>query len=440
MIKGNSMHSQSGHIDSHYSATAAHLPTFGQLASAKGTHAQVCIIGGGLAGLTAALELARAGRDVILLEGKRMGWAASGRNGGFVSGGFAESILTIEKRLGLDHARELYRLSVEGVGHIRNTIRENAREDIIGGQGWLKMIRHARVAELEQRAERMARDYGVQYTLLSQRELEPYVSSNSYHAGLLDMGPFHIQPLDYAVLLAGQAAAHGARLHENSRVISIERLDGGNWEVRTGNGSVRCEHVVVATSAYGGPVQRINRAILPVATYVVTARSQKLDEAIRFSGCLGDTRRAGDYYRIVGKGDERRLLWGGRITTRTSVPARLGEALKRDIQGVYPQLDDLVIERKWAGLMGYCVHKMPLIGQMMPGLWPLTGFGGHGLNTTAMGGYLIASAITGGDDRWRLFEPFRVQWGGGLAGRVATQLEYWRLQIADRFEEMRAGK
>ena len=178
--------------------------------------------------------------------------------------------------------------------------------------------------------------------------------------------------------------------------------------------------------------------MLPISTYVVTARSQKLDSAIHFSGCLGDTRRASDYYRIVGSGSERRLLWGGRITTRRSVPPHLGERLADDIRSVYPQLDDLEIEYSWAGLMGYAVHKMPLIGRIDEGLWAATALGGHGINTGAMAGNLVASAIAHGDDRWRLFEPFKARWGWGIAGRAATQLEYWRLQLLDRLEESRA--
>ncbi|MEZ5870304.1 MAG: FAD-dependent oxidoreductase [Nitratireductor sp.] len=429
--------SAAGHVRGHYANTAPDLPSFPSLR--ENLVADVCIVGAGLAGLTSALELARAGKDVVLLEAERVGFGASGRNGGFVSASFAESIFTIEDKLGLDHAKQLYRLSTEGVGYVRSTIRDSKRADIIEGHGWLKMIRHGDVAALEIRAERLARDYGAMQTFLSRAQLAAHVSSERYHGGLLDMGPFHIHPLRYCGLVGELAVDAGARIHEGTRVVKVSR-DGPLWEVRASKGRVRCGNVIIATSAYGGPVRSINQSILPVSTYVVTARSDKLDEAIRFTGCLGDTRRAGDYYRLVGNGGERRLLWGGRITTRQSVPADLGEKLRHDIMSVYPQLDDLAIETAWAGLMGYAVHKMPLIGRLRDGLWMATAFGGHGLNTTAMGGKLVASAIAGGDDRWRLFEPFGLQWGGGLAGRVATQLEYWRLQMLDRIEERRAER
>ncbi len=425
-----------GHVDSYYAATARDLPTFPALEGRR--EVAVCVIGGGLAGLTAALELARAGQDVALIEANRVGWAASGRNGGFVSAGFSESILNLEARLGRERARELYALSVGGVDYVRNLIAASGRQDLIGGHGWLKMIRHGGTDALKRYAERMVRDYGASYRFLPRNELARYVTSPRYHAGLVDEGPFHIHPLNYSGLVASEAAKAGAALFEQSRVTSLRRK-GGTWVVETARGSVEARNVVLATSAYGGPLRRIDAAVLPVSTYVVTARSRKLDQAIHFGGCLGDTRRAGDYYRIVGEREGRRLLWGGRITTRRSVPPHLGESLARDIRSVYPQLDDLEIDHAWAGLMGYAIHKMPLIGRLDEGLWAATALGGHGLNTTAMAGSLIGAAIANGDDRWRLFEPFKARWGGGIVGRAATQLAYWRLRLLDRLEEGRAA-
>ena len=183
---------------------------------------------------------------------------------------------------------------------------------------------------------------------------------------------------------------------------------------------------------------RLERAVLPVATYVVTSESMpdRLAEAIRYPGCIGDTRRAGDYYRLVDGGT--RLLWGGRITTRRSEPSQLANMLKRDILAIYPQLGDFEIERAWSGLMGYCVHKMPILAQMEEGLWAATATGGHGLNSTATIGLLAAEAMAGSSDRYKLFAPFKAQWGGGPLGRVGTQLAYWWLQGLDWLEEKRS--
>jgi gamma-glutamylputrescine oxidase len=131
-------------------------------------------------------------------------------------------------------------------------------------------------------------------------------------------------------------------------------------------------------------------------------------------------------------------LWGGAITTRVGAPRRLAARMKRDMLSVFPQLGDPRIDYAWAGQMGYARHMMPLIGRLEPGLWMASAFGGHGLNTTAMAGCLVARGITGEDDGYRRFAAFGPDWGGGPLGRVAVQLSYWRMQLADRWTEWRS--
>jgi hypothetical protein len=157
-----------------------------------------------------------------------------------------------------------------------------------------------------------------------------------------------------------------------------------------------------------------------------------LFEAVRYTGAVADTRRAGDYYRVI---DDDRLLWGGRISTRTSEPRRLKAQIRRDILTVYPQLGDVEIEHAWAGTMAYAVHKMPQIGELAPGYWLASAFGGHGLNTTAMAGEMIARAILDGDDRWRLFSSYELVWAGGAFGRTAAQASFWLMQKRDAFTD-----
>ena len=425
-----------GHAVTHYSLTAATLTYYPPIEDA--TSCEVCVIGAGLAGLSVALELARLGKSVVLLEANRIAWSASGRNGGFVSPGFAESIVTIEERLGLHHAQELFRLSADGLTRIRRLIRESdTPQRIENGRGWLSLIRHADVASLERKCERMAHDYHYPQEFLSRAELRSHITSACYQAGLVDMNAFHIHPLEYASHLSKLACKAGARLFENSPVVSVSRKNA-DWLVSTGQANISARDVVVATNAHDGPSRKVNSAVLPVSTYVVAASSQKLSSAIRFSGCIGDTRRSSDYYRIIGPQTAPMLLWGGRITTRLSQPARLADTMKRDILSVYPQLDDMEIHNAWSGTMGYAVHKMPLIAKLDHGLWVATAFGGHGLNTTAMAGQVISAAICNGDDRYRLFEPFGPRYAGGFAGRIVAQFEYWRLRIVDRIEEARA--
>lgn len=175
--------------------------------------------------------------------------------------------------------------------------------------------------------------------------------------------------------------------------------------------------------------------MLPVATYVAVTNPLQQD-VIRTSAAIADTRRAGDYYRLVKDG---RLLWGGRITTRVSEPQRLATLMLGDMLSVYPGLGAPTIDYAWAGLMGYAIHKMPLIGRDAEGQWYATAFGGHGVNTTAMGGVLVARGIAGEDDAWRRFTPFAPRWAFGQLGRLGVQGSYWWMQAQDRWEEAKSA-
>ncbi len=181
--------------------------------------------------------------------------------------------------------------------------------------------------------------------------------------------------------------------------------------------------------------------MVPVATYVVSSAPAPaiLKNIIPYTGCIADNRRSGDYYRTIGTGDQRRLIWGGRITTMRNQPERLAQILKMDMTKVYPQLADIKLERAWSELMGYAEHQMPIIAKIENGLWVATAFGGHGLNTTAMAGLLISDSIIENDEKYLLFKPFGMRWSGGVLGRILVQMDYWRLQYLDRRDERRGG-
>ena len=436
----NALNAPIDHIESYYASDVNIGAGYPQLRGEKSV--ETCIVGGGLAGITCARELARNGHDVLLLEKAKIGWAASGRNGGFVSEGFAEGMDNIRRRVGHHRARALFSQSQQGVTYVRDAIAELEIPNLIQGQGGLSLVRHGDGSDLINQAAQYEEHYGVFRQLVAGDALQDLVVSPTYRAGLLNDQAFHIQPLAYANALAADAVNKGAALHEQSHVTSLHRASGG-WSVETTGGKVSAQHVVLATSAYGGPFTPLNRALVPVATYVVASRpiGNQLDQAIRFTGTISDSRRAGDYYRIIGKGEVRRLIWGGRITTRRSEPRQLAHLLKADILAIYPQLTGLEVEYAWSGLMAYARHKMPIIGEFWPieapGLWACTAFGGHGLNTTAMGGNLVADAISNGNDSWRMFESYGPEWTGGPIGRAAAQLVYWRMQMVDFLEERR---
>jgi hypothetical protein len=169
---------------------------------------------------------------------------------------------------------------------------------------------------------------------------------------------------------------------------------------------------------------QVARTLLPIWTYVVTTAplGPRLNDAITYRGAVTDTDLADNHYRIVG-GD--RLMWSGGMNTWERNPQRLVHRLKADIQRVYPHLGDVEIAHAWNGVLGNALHRMPQIGELSPHVWLASGFGGHGLNTTAMAGNIVARAIAEGDDTWRLFLPFELVWAGGRIGRAAAQAHYW---------------
>jgi glycine/D-amino acid oxidase-like deaminating enzyme len=260
--------------------------------------------------------------------------------------------------------------------------------------------------------------------------------SDRYFQALHEADAFHLDPLLLARMLAAEIEDHGGRIFENSRVISAD-ISGLRKSLHTEHGRVRTFSVVLAGSAsIGAAFPWLAQTVLPIRTHVaVTAPlGERVQQAIRFEGAIADTRRAGDYYHLVGD----RLLWGGRISARKKPPRQLGRVMQRDIARVYPQLKDAPIEYAWSGVMGYAIHLMPQIGMAQPGVWVASAFGGHGLNTTAMAGELIASAIADHDDRWRLFIPFGLVWSGGRAGRAVAQASYWGMQLGDWLDEMQS--
>lgn len=396
---------------------------------------EVCVIGGGLAGLTVALELARRGREVILLEARRIGWGASGRNGGFVSAGFAEGLPEIVRRVGLQQAQRLFGLSKEGVEYVRARVAE-LDAAIHMGDGWIVARRYPDRSAQERYVEMLKRDFEHEVELLSTVETRRYLKSQCYFESRLDRSAFHINPLRYSLALAQAAEKGGAKLYEASRAREVA-FDGTHYQIATANGRVRSTQVVFCQSSHDPHLSRQSgRAVLPVATYIGVTEplGGRAEGAVATAAAISDTRRAGNYYRLI---PENRLLWGGRITTRGSEPRRLSQHMRQDMLTVYPQLGAPKMEFAWSGLMGYALHKMPIIAEVAPGHWVASAFGGHGLNTTAMAGILIARAIAEGDDEWRRFQAFGMPWAGSLLGRAGVQLTYWGMQLRDLLDERR---
>ncbi len=421
----------SDYIDCHYARTRADKAQRPYLtgAIAVGT----VVIGGGLAGLTIALELARGGHTVAVLEGRRIGWGASGRNGGFCAPGYATGYDSIARQAGAETARELLALSREGVDYISDNLAAFGTPVDPARRGLISARRIPSRAKLDQYRDRMAA-LGFDLKVLGIEETRALLKSPLYFESIVESSTFAMQPLDYALAMAREIERLGGQVFENTPALSTGRF-GASHMIATPRGKVSAHHMVICTGGYTGRlVPELRRAMLPIATYAMASEPNEelLDEAIATPMCIADDRRAGDYYRRTKDG---RLIWGGRITARTRDPADLAALLRKDMIEVYPQLAGLKIESAWSGLMAYARHYMPQVGRLDEGLWYCTAFGGHGLNTTAAAGCLIAAAIADGDDRYRLFTPFGLAWNGGPLGPAAAQLTYWKMQLQDWWAE-----
>lgn len=413
-----------------YAAAATSAPARPRLAHDIET--EVCVAGGGFAGLWAARALAARGQEVVLLEAGEIAGGASGQNGGFVSAGYAARLENIVARVGLDHARALYGLSREGVEIVRRMASSDAGALQVK-PGRLHVLRHNDEVGLSDYGEMLARDFSHELELWPMARVRAVLASGQYYQALHEADAFHLNPLSLARLIAAEIEDRGGRIFEHSRVLEADVL-GLRKSLVTEQGRVRAFNVVIAGSAaVGTAFPWLEQTILPVRTHVaVTAPlGGSIRRIIGYEGAIADTRRAGDYYHLAGD----RLLWGGRISARRNPPRKLEQLMGRDIARVFPQLKNAPVEYAWSGVMGYAVHMMPQIGMAQPGVWVSTAFGGQGLNTSAMAGELIASAIVEQDDRWRQFLPFGLVWNGGGAGRAIAQVAYWGMQAKDWLDE-----
>lgn len=422
-----------GYIDTYYRRTRVDAPDHSPLQAA--TQADVCIIGGGLAGLSTAHECQQRGLKVALLETHRIAWGASGRNGGFVTGGYATGHSQIARRAGETGARALHDLSVEGVRMVRENIDRLDLPRVNPTPGVMRAIRYDDAAGLQAEVAEANRKFGATLRYLSRDEVREKLKSDAYFQGIYVPDAFHFHPLNYALGLGAAIVNRGGSIFEQSPATGIAR-DASGYTVTTPQGRIAARHVVLCSGGYTGRVvPALHRAYLPIATYMLlTEPIANITDAIDTSSAIADDRRAGDYYRVV---DGNRILWGGCITTQTRDPANLATIMRRRIVETYPQLGDLKVAAAWSGLMSYARHLMPQIGRMPDGLWYATGFGGHGMNTTAIAGRVVAEAITGESDRIKLFQPFGLDWNGGPFGRIAVQATYWYLQAMDAWRERR---
>lgn len=392
--------------DSYYAASVARSQSFAALDGSVSV--DVAIVGGGLAGLSAALDLARRGRSVALLEARQVGWGASGRNGGQAIHGLACDQTEIEAQLGMDDARKVWDMSLEALDLLRARMAEH-QIDCDWQDGYLGVATNARKgADLAQWADRMASLYQAEFTRISPAELPDWIASPRYHSGVHDPRSGHLHPLKLALGLARAAAAAGVQIFENSPVVSLtETGTGGSSQasLSTASGAqVKAQQVLLAGNVYLQGISRhLESRIMPVGTYIVC--SEPLEPGLASSlipsrSAVCDTNFVLDYFRTTA---DHRMLYGGRVSYSMVTPPNLAESMRRRMVGTFPQLAATRIEHAWGGFVDITMNRAPDFGRLGDKVYYLQGFSGHGLALTGLAGRLVAEAMTGDASRFDVF-------------------------------------
>src|ERR1700675_2801651 len=376
----------------------------------------ICVVGAGLAGLTVALEAARLGASVAVLEGRHVGWNASGHQLGTVMPGFGLPIGELIARIGFEDSRELWSLSKQGADYVRANATDELMPGIALSEGALEVSNVEAGEQLISRLQMLSEDFETDVEGWQVDRVRDQLKTDHYFHGVYYPKAFQIDGRKYVHGLAALARRAGARIFEDTPVVSIDP-SGIRKRIVTPSARLRASHIVLAGNVHlGATLRRLSDTLLPVWRYaaVTAPLGERLAEAMTFKGSVTDTDGI-DHFRIV---DGDRLMWASPETTWSARPQRFAPVIARRIQTIFPRLGQVEIADVWGGAVGQTVHGMPQIGQLRKGLWVASGFGRQGLNTSAMAAQLIARSILWGDDRWRLFSPFELVWAGGPTGRI----------------------
>ncbi|MCB1380830.1 MAG: FAD-binding oxidoreductase [Alphaproteobacteria bacterium] len=377
---------------SYYQATASstshHPPLAGEVS------ADVCIVGAGYTGLSAALELAEAGFKVVVLEARTVGHGASGRNGGQICSGFSASQDKLESQLGRDDARKCFALSEDAKQLLRDRV---ARHRIDCDLRWGYIHAIPKPSQVDMLKAWKDEWDGLGYTdttLLSKDALEERLGTRVYHGALREGGAGHFHPLNYCLGLARAAQEAGALIHEQSPVVHVET--DGNPVARTATGSVRSKFMVIAGNAYlGRTVKPLYGKVMPVTSYIIATEplgENRAKALIRDGEAVANTNFIVDYYRLTG---DTRMLFGGRASYSTLEPSNLGAYMKPRMTAVFPQLRDARIDYAWGGYIAITYNRIPDCGRLGPSTYYAHGFSGHGVALSGLYGKLMADAIQG---------------------------------------------
>lgn len=399
---------------SYYAATAAPLGPFPEL---KGeVRADVCVVGGGYTGLSAAVHLAQRGRKVVLVEAHRVGFGASGRNGGQVGSGQRLEQDELEKMVGREQARRLWEFSEEAKDLVRSLILDHAMPVTfypgVAHACWTEAeVRHSR-----QMAEKLARDYGyTRIETLDQPGIRRLIGSPVYKGGDIDRGAGHVHPLNYAIGLAMAAVKAGVIIHEKTLVHAVE--GGAKPVVRAQHGRVLADQVILAANGYlGGLEPKVAARVMPINNFIVATEplGDRAREVLSEPVAVADTKFVVNYWRLS---EDNRLLFGGGESYGYRFPD-LVKTVTKPMLEVYPQLANARIDYAWGGTLAITMNRMPCFIRPQQNVLSASGYSGHGVAMATLAGKMLAEAASGESERFDVMASLpQPRFPGGAALR-----------------------
>ena len=424
------------HVQSYYAMSAHPAPN--RPALAGNVDCDVCVVGGGIAGCSAALHLAERGYRVVLLEENRVAWGASGRSGGQAIYGLAAPQLKVERLVGPDAARILWDVTVEALALIRELIAKHQIDcDWADGQ-MLTAIKQRHDADLRSELKELHDKYQYRTVRYMPRdEVRSVLATDRYISALYDSQGGHLHPLNYTLGLAAAAERAGVRIFEGTRAVDFINTDhgatGGTARVRTANGEVRSRYVVLCGNVYLGDTARtLASKIMAVATYIVATEPLGAERAralIANNAAVSDMNWVLDYFRLSA---DHRLLFGGRVNYSGLSSFDAPSATRSRMLRVFPQLSDVRVEYAWGGDVDITLNRAPHFGRLAPNVYFLQGFSGHGIALTGIAGRLVAAAIAGTAERFDVFARIpHANFPGGAALRrpaLVLAMLYYRIK------------
>lgn len=398
--------------------------------------ANVCVIGAGFFGLSAALELAEKGKRVIVLEGARVGFGASGRSGGQAINGFEEGIDEYIVQVGFDKAKRLWEMSLEAIDIIDERIAKyNIQCDWKKGYATLA-LNERRMDDLIEIEKASHEAFGYNnMQLWDKTQLKRHLGSDIYVGGLYDSNSGHLHPLNYCLGLAKACLSLGVKIYEQSPVVNLTEKYH-RLEVKTDKSAVISDDVILATNAYIDVLPKslhrgINRKILPVESFIIATEPLSLtmaDSLINNGMSVCDNNLLLDYYRLSA---DNRLLFG----SDSSAEKDMVSIMRQNMLHVFPQLENVKIDYGWAGPIDMTMNSTPHFGRLSPHIYFAQGYSGHGVALTGLAGRIIAEAILGDDERLRVFEALNVPsvYGGKLIKRLATKIGVQYYKWLDKY-------